>query len=111
MIRLRQLREERRITQNDLADTLNSNYQTISDYERGKYYPSIDVLKILAKYFNTSIDYILGITEVRDPYASASENRFTPKEVELIKNYRALDAKAQEKLLGIALGMSEATKL
>lgn len=111
MNRLRQLREERNITQSDLAEYLNSNYQTISDYERGKYYPGIDILKILARYFNTSIDYLLEITDLRDPYASASEQHFTPKETELIGYYRELDVKGQEKLLGIALGMKEVQKL
>ena len=110
MNRIRLLREEKKLTQKQLADFLHTNYQTISDYERGKYYPSIDVLKILAHYFNTSIDYILGITDVRDPYMSAKEQLLTPKEIELIQNYRGLDLKAQEKLLGIALGMREAQK-
>ena len=107
MKRLRELRESHNMTQSGLAERLNSNYQTISDYERGKYFPSIDVLKILASIFNTSIDYLLEITNVCDPYTSASEQHFTPKEIELVSYFRDLDSGAKEKLLGIALGMRE----
>jgi transcriptional regulator with XRE-family HTH domain len=106
--RIRQLREEQDITQSELAALMNTNYQTISDYERGKYSPSIEFYIALAKHFKTSIDYILGETDLRDPYMSAKENFLDPKEMELVRNYRELDAKAKEKLLGIAMGMKEA---
>lgn len=110
MNRIRQLREERNMTQSDLAAILYTNYQTISDYEREKYYPSIEILKLLARHFNTSIDYLLGETDVRDPYMSAKEQFLTPREMELVLNFRELDSKAQEKLLGISLGMRENQK-
>lgn len=110
MNRLRMLRDEYQITQSGLAEIINTNYQTISDYERGKYYPQIDVLKELAKYFNTSIDYLLEVTDVRHPYQSASEQCFTSKEVELVGYFRQLDAANQERLIGIAIGMLEANR-
>ena len=110
MNRIRQLREENKMTQSQLADVINSNYQTISDYEREKYYPSIEVLKELAGYFKTSIDYLIGFSDVRDPYMSAREQYLTPIEMELVQNYRELDIKAKEKLISISLGMKEAQK-
>lgn len=110
MNRFRQLREEKGLTQNKLAEIIHSNFQTISDYEREKYSPSIETLKIMAKLYNTSIDYLLCFTDVRDPYMSASEERLTPKEKELVSNFRELDEKEQERLLGISMGMKEITR-
>lgn len=106
--RIRQLRDERNMTQSELAILMNTNYQTISDYEREKYYPGIELLRLLAHHFNTSIDYLLCETDVRDPYMSAREHYLTPKESELVLNFRKLDSKSQNRLLGIALGMTEA---
>lgn len=96
------------MTQSELAALLNTNYQTISDYERAKYYPGMEFLKLLARLFNTSIDYLLCETDVRDPYMSAKEQYLTPKESDLIQLFRRLDSKSQDRLLGIALGMAEA---
>lgn len=96
------------MTQSELAVLMNTNYQTISDYEREKYYPSVEFLKLLAHHFDTSIDYLLGETDVRYPYMSAKEQYLTPKEGELILNYRKLDSKSQDKLIGVSLGMMEA---
>jgi len=107
MNRFRQMREECKMTQNALAEILGTNYQTISDYEREKYSPNLDLLKIMARFFNTSIDYLLCETDVRDPYMSASEEHLTPKEKELINNIRELDERAQERLLGVSMGMKE----
>lgn len=107
MNRLRELRAERGITQSQLAEHLQTNYQTISDYERGKYFPDISVLKRLAIYFETSIDYLLGITDLRSPYLAADERRFTPAEIELVELFRHLDEKRRERLLGYAQGLRE----
>lgn len=107
MNRLRELRAERGITQSQLAGHLQTNYQTISDYERGKYFPDISVLKKLALYFDTSIDYLLGLTDLRSPYLTADERRFTQPEIELIELFRNLDEKRRERLLGYAQGLQE----
>jgi transcriptional regulator with XRE-family HTH domain len=40
----------------------------ISKYETGEYMPTTQNLMILAKYFNTSLDYLMDLTDVREPY-------------------------------------------
>ena len=66
--RLRDFREDRDISQQKMAELLNVAQTTYSDYELGRLNIPISVLKELALFFNTSVDYILGLTNVREPY-------------------------------------------
>ena len=61
--RLAELREERNITQKDLADQTNLSVRAISRWETGVQLPSIDSVIILAKFFNCSTDYLLGLED------------------------------------------------
>lgn len=61
--RLFDLRKDAGLTQDELADILKINKHSISSYEREKSEPP-DIIKIsIAKYFNVSIDYLLGISD------------------------------------------------
>ena len=46
---------------------------TISKYERGERIPTTDNLIILADFFNTSMDYLMGRTDVQKPYPKAKK--------------------------------------
>ena len=61
--RLKELRIESGITQKDIAKLLNMSKMAVSHWERGNSEPSIDQLKILAAYFDVSIDYLVGYTD------------------------------------------------
>ena len=65
---LRALREDRDLSQKDMADFLNIHQTTYSDYELGHLNIPIPILKDLALFFHTSVDYIIGLTNTRDPY-------------------------------------------
>ena len=65
---LRALREDRDLSQKDMADLLNVHQTTYSDYERENLNIPVDALKILSSYFNTSVDYLLDLTDVTTPY-------------------------------------------
>ncbi|WIV13337.1 helix-turn-helix transcriptional regulator [Proteiniborus sp. MB09-C3] len=64
--RLKLLREENNLTQNDLAEKLNISRQSVGNYEKGTRFPNDPelILKI-AGLFNVSIDYLLGVTTIR----------------------------------------------
>lgn len=65
--RLLELRKDADLTQADLAMILNINKHSISSYERDKSEPP-DAIKIaIAKYFNVSVDYLLGLTDIPTP--------------------------------------------
>ena len=61
--RLRDLRHEKHMTHKQLADKLDLVKGTISAYEQGKKYPSIEVLIKLCNVFQISADYLLGLSD------------------------------------------------
>lgn len=67
-MRLRDLREDRDLTQKTVADFLHIKQNTYSQYENGQRQVPLDVLVRLAVYFDTSTDYILGLTDEGLPY-------------------------------------------
>ncbi|MBR4282976.1 MAG: helix-turn-helix transcriptional regulator [Clostridia bacterium] len=67
-MRLKDLREDRDIKQSQIAEILNVRQNTYSQYENGQRQIPIDLLIILAKYYNVSVDYILELTDVDKPY-------------------------------------------
>ena len=66
-MRLKDLREDRDITQRELAEFLHIRQNTYSQYETGQRQLPVDTLIKLALFFNTSTDYILELTD--DPKA------------------------------------------
>ena len=56
--KIKQLRKERKITQEDLAYELRVSRQTINAIEQGKYSPSLELAFDIAKFFNTTVDDI-----------------------------------------------------
>lgn len=67
-MRLKDLREDSDITQKALADYLHIKQNTYSQYENGQRQIPIELLIALAKYYETSTDYILELTDIKEPY-------------------------------------------
>ena len=66
--RIRDLREDRDLHQKDIAKLLDVSQTTYSRYESGVLdIPSLSLIK-LAEYHNTSIDYLVGLTNEKKPY-------------------------------------------
>ena len=74
-MRLGDIREDRDVKQQTVASYLHVRQNTYSQYETGQRQLPVDVLIQLAKFFHTSTDYILGLTDV-----SRSEERRVGKE-------------------------------
>ena len=66
--RIRDLREDRDMTQVQLAKMLNCSQRTYTNYERGDIEISTRVLIELARFHDTSIDYLLGETDYKERY-------------------------------------------
>lgn len=73
-MRLRDIREDHDLTQKALADYLHIRQNTYSQYETGQRQLPIDVLIKLAQYYNTSTDYLLGLTKETNPYPRFEQN-------------------------------------
>ena len=70
--RIRDLREDRDLLQKDMAAYLQCTQVCYSNYEMGKRDIPTDVLIRLARFHETSVDYLLGLTDVKTPYPRAS---------------------------------------
>ncbi|MCI9242945.1 MAG: helix-turn-helix transcriptional regulator [Lawsonibacter sp.] len=69
--RIRDMREDNDLFQKDLAKYLQCSQVSYSHYELGKRDIPTDVLIRLAAFYHTSTDYLLGLTDVREPYPQA----------------------------------------
>ena len=67
--RLRDLREDKDLTQADVANILNTTQQVYSRYENGLNQIPLHHLITLADFYKTSVDYLLGRTNNPTPYA------------------------------------------
>ena len=66
--RIRALREDGNLTQTDVANLLNIGQKTYSDYELGRTRIPLDSMLILARYYNVSMDYLCGASDIPAPY-------------------------------------------
>lgn len=94
---LKLLRNERQLSQQELADALGISKSSINMYERGERQPNFEVLETIADYFNVDIDYLLGrtskTTKVINPNTLAAHfdgNEYTEDELNRIKEFAAL---------------------
>lgn len=67
--RLRELRNEKKMTMKDLADKLSLTEQAISMYERNERRPNFEKLEEIADFFNIDMNYLLGKSSIKNSYA------------------------------------------
>ena len=67
-LRIRDLREDSDLTQKEIADYLLCDQSLYSKYERGERVLPLELAVKLARYYNTSLDYLVGLTSKKGPY-------------------------------------------
>lgn len=83
--RLRQLREEKIISREELAKQMNLSYWAVAKYETGERHPDIETIKKFAKFFAVTIDYILGNTNnPRAVFIDRYADHLSPEDKEFI---------------------------
>lgn len=75
MERLRALRKAHGLTQQQMADLLGIDRTTYTKYERGQSEPNLAALRLIARQFSVTIDYLIGDTD--SPTASAPLESYT----------------------------------
>jgi transcriptional regulator with XRE-family HTH domain len=65
--RLKELRKKRKLTMQEVADSIGVAKSTYAGYESGYRQPTIESIQIISKKLHTSADYLLGLTESPDP--------------------------------------------
>jgi transcriptional regulator with XRE-family HTH domain len=96
MENLKKLREEKGISQQKLAEQIGTNQQNIHRYEHGFYEPDIQTLKLLAAFFETSIDYLVGATNSRRRVKTLEEYGLEQEEINVIEKLRQLSPKQRK---------------
>jgi len=72
LLRIRDLREDRDLKQKDIAEYLICDQSLYSKYERGERPLPLEFAEKLADYYGVSVDYLLGRTNVKEPYPKKS---------------------------------------
>jgi len=104
---LRDLRNMRKLTQEQLADALHITKQALSHYERGTRYPKPETLEAIADYFNVDMDYLTGrssmTTVLSSPAAVASSpSSLSHDQESLLGKYDMLADDGKQQLLARA---------
>lgn len=93
---LKLLRQEYGISQQRLAEAIGVSQPSINKYENHNIEPEIEVLRRMADYFNTSIDYIVGHTDIRRKIEHTDVFHLNQFETEVITRFRALDEEEKQ---------------
>lgn len=68
--RIKDLREDNDLTQKAVADILHVAQRTYADYELANLRIPLDILIVLARYYNVSLDYMCGLSDIKKPFPS-----------------------------------------
>lgn len=107
MENLRIIREKRGKSQVNVAVNIGVAQEMISSYESGKAFPSVANLIKLAKYLETSTDYLLGLTSDPTPLKYIDKNSLSEEEIDLLIKYHHLAVEDKLKLVGYIEALSK----
>ncbi|MBQ3128929.1 MAG: helix-turn-helix transcriptional regulator [Clostridia bacterium] len=102
--RLRDLREDRDLTQKEVAEKLYMQTTQYRRYESGERSIGLDVAVLIADFYNVSVDYIAGVSDYNDRISSKD---LTSDEKQLITYFRELSENNKSRLLERALTLTE----
>ncbi len=88
--RLKKLRNEKGILQRELADYLKVSRVTITQYENGNRTPDDETKKKIAQYFNVSLDYLMGASDIRNPYKEDNIEEQYKDEIKALDEFRQI---------------------
>lgn len=98
--RIKELRQKHHMSQIRLSIELEVSQEAVSAYENGRCYPAFQTLLKLSEIFNSSVDYIMGLTENNVKPVSLSDN-----ENVLLNTFKKLDEIKQEKAISYIQGL------
>ncbi len=105
IFRLRKLLEQNNITQKELSLRIGVRDVTVSRYFSGQRIPRTDVIVSIANYFKVSTDYLLGISDIKNPNDEILENKYE-EDIELwlskTDGYKELSEEDREFISSIA---------
>ncbi len=96
--RLKELRQAKKISQQQLADIVCVSQQSINKYENHNIEPDISLLIKFADFFGTSVDYLIGHSDINRKIEPVSPYDLNTDEASLIDTYRNLSAEEKESI-------------
>lgn len=96
--RLKQLRQKKGLSQQALAEILSVSQQSINKYENHCVEPDIRTLMDMADYFGTSVDYLIGHTDLARMIEPVTPFHLNAEEVLLVESWRQLSPKEKESI-------------
>ena len=99
LVNIKKLRENRRITQQQLAAAVGVSQQSINKYENHDVEPDLSTLIAIADYFYVTVDYLIGHVMASDKNSKMLS--LSSDEIALINDYRFLSPKEKESILMI----------
>lgn len=100
MNNLRILREQKKKNQLNVAMNTGTSQEMISKYESGTCYPTVPVLINLAKFFNTSTDYLLGLYDDPTSLKYNTSNKLTKEERIFLSKLNSLSESNKNRVIG-----------
>lgn len=95
---LKRLRVSKGLSQNKLAEIIGISQQSVNKYENHNIEPDIDTLCALADYFSTSVDYLIGHSDIDHKIEKITPFDLNDDEAKLVKAYRKLSKSEKESL-------------
>lgn len=119
-MRLKKLREQKRLNQTELANLLKVSNGSISKWERGDRQPDYETLENIADTFNVTIDYLLGRSDSKQEFNESQMNFSTPQEAlsfilkqDMIADFGGydLDSMSDEEIIEMAEDVADMLKI
>lgn len=98
MIKLLELRNEKELSQRQMARELNISQGTYNNWENENTQPSIEQLIQLAKFFEVSVDFIVGNSE---EYSAQYRPPLSKQEAQLLTHFNSLNGEQKDALLNL----------
>ena len=109
-MRLSELREDKNLSQSDVADAINTSRTNIGRWEKGINEPSSSALIALADFFECSIDYLLGREDdFGNVHVHGTAPNLNPQEMELVRIFRNLPSDLQHRATSYMRNLDELT--
>ena len=96
------LRQEKGISQQQLADVILVSQQSINKYENHNVEPDIETLIKIADFFNVSLDYLVGRTDIREMVEKTKTSDLSDSEAYMVSRYRKLSDKQKKCIITLA---------
>lgn len=98
---LKLLRTKKGLSQQQLADIIGTSQQSINKYENHNVEPDIDTLIAFADFFNTSVDYLIGNTDINRKIEPVHQYCLNDEEMSLIDGFRKLTKGEKDSIFAV----------